>query len=305
MTASDTHASRRAAILGMIVTFVGGYFLGVFTSGGGADELLEEARKAPRVAVPVELSPTVGAADALVTIVEFADFECPFCSRSVQLQRRLLTDFPGNVRWAFKNFPLDMHRQAMGAARAALAAQAQGKFWEFHDRLFIDQQRISPEYFAELARTIGLDLAAFERAMQGDALEKVVRLDMEVGRRLGVQGTPSFFINGRRVEGGSPYRELEKIVRQELAYASSLLRRGVRRDQLYEELTREKGTAPGPASRPATTSRGEGRTREGLTHGVRRRSSVSRRGHAEPAHAPGERPGAGRACAERQAPCVS
>lgn len=255
MTESEsTGTSRSTAIFGMILTFVGGYFTGAFTSGRGPEGLLEEATKAERVAVPIELSPALGPSDALVTVVEFADFQCGYCAHSVQLQKRLLAEFPGNVRWAFKHFPLDMHREAMGAARAAMAAQAQGKFWELHDRLFANQRRIAAPYFTELARELGLEMATFERAMQGDTLEKIVRLDMEVGRRLGVQGTPSFFINGRRVAGALPYSDLQKIVRQELVYASSLLRRGVPRDQLYEELTRAKGTGPGTSSAPTATS---------------------------------------------------
>ncbi len=241
--------SRGAAIAGMILTFVGGYFVGHFTAGP-AGEATGSAATAQRVEVPVGLSPALGDANALVTVVEFADFQCVYCARSVTLQKRLLAEYPGRVRWVFKHFPLDSHTLAKDAARASLAAHAQGRFWEYHDRLFAGQGQLNAAYQERIARELGLDLARFRVVLAGDALGRLVNEDLELGRKVGVQGTPSFFINGRRFEGSMPYAELEQTVREELAHAGNLLRKGIARDRIYEELTRAKQA---PASQPAAS----------------------------------------------------
>jgi protein-disulfide isomerase len=252
---SDTAGgtSRGAAIFGMILTFIGGYFAGAFT--GRVAPPSDEARRAQRVAVDVGLSPSLGPRDALVTIVEFADFQCGYCARSPALQKQLLAKYPG-VRWVFKSFPGG--KASVDISRAALAAHAQGRFWEFHDRLFHSQRIASLPELEELARDLGLDVGAYRRAMQGDALEKVVRQDLALGQRLGVDGTPTFFINGRRFGGTIPFGPLERIVQQELTHAEELLRQGVSREQLVDEVIRRQETSA-PASRPAVSEAEEGK----------------------------------------------
>lgn len=255
----STGTTRGAAIAGMILTFVGGYFVGHFTAP--SDSAASGAATASRVEVPVGLSPALGDANALVTIVEFADFQCGYCARSVPLQKRLLAEFPGRVRWVFKHFPLDSHPKAKEAARASLAAHAQGKFWDYHDRLFSGQQSLGTAFEEQVARELGLDLARFRVALASDALTRLIGDDLELGRKVGVQGTPSFFVNGRKFEGSMPYAELERTVREELAHAGALLRRGVARERIYEELTRPKAKAdpaPAPASQPSAASQEEG-----------------------------------------------
>jgi protein-disulfide isomerase len=235
----------------MILTFIGGYFVGHQTT---SSEPAASGAEVKRVEVPVGLSPSHGDPNALVTVVEFADFQCGYCARSLPLQKRLLAEYPGRVRWVFKHFPLDSHTLAKGASRASLAAHAQGKFWEYHDRLFANRQQLSPALQEQLARELGLDLARFRVALQSDALTRLVSDDTELGRKAGVQGTPTFFINGRKVEGSMPYAELERLVREELATAGAMLRRGVARDRIYEELTRPPAApAAAPASQPATS----------------------------------------------------
>jgi protein-disulfide isomerase len=253
---SDTSAggtSRGAAVFGMILTFVGGYFAGAFTGRGAPAS--DEARQAQRLAVPVGLSPSLGARVALVTIVEFADFQCGYCARSPAVQQRLLAKYP-DVRWVFKSFPL--RKASVDIARASLAAHAQGRFWEFRDQLFHSQRIASLAELEGLARDLGLDLGAYQRAMQGDALEKVVRQELAQGQRLGIKNeTPTFFINGRRFVGTLPYEPLEKIVQQELTHAGELLRRGVSREQLYDEVIRAQAVRV-PASAPAVSEAQEG-----------------------------------------------
>jgi protein-disulfide isomerase len=254
-------STRGSAIMGMLLTFVGGYFLGSFTGRGEKSKdaaAVGEAAPAKRVQVPVAQSPALGPADAPVTIVEFADFECGFCARSVPLAKQILAAYPGQVRWVFKHFPLDFHKRARGAAKAALAAYGQGKFWEYHDRLFANQRRLAPADLEELAVELGLDMQRFRTAMQGEALERFIREDMELARTAGVNATPSLFVNGRKLEGISP--EFEKVVREELAYAQTFLGRGVPRDRVYEEIT--KGVAPsapaGPTSAPSAPASAAG-----------------------------------------------
>lgn len=243
---------RAAAVVGMLIAFMGGYLLGALAHRLPAQEGVKEAAAASRVQVPVGLSPGQGPDDALVTVVEFADFECGYCARSVALQKRLLAEFPGTVRWVFKQFPLDFHANARAAARAALAAHAQSRFWPYHDRLFADRQRLTQGRLVEIAREVGLDMARFRSDLDGPATERLVKEDLELGRKVGVPGTPTFFINGRKVEGSMGYANLARMVREELAWAAELLRRGVPRAQIYEELTRPAPPPSQPASRPAS-----------------------------------------------------
>ncbi len=250
MSEQATPAPTRAgAIIGMALTFIGGYFLGVFTSGREAS--MGDAATVKRVQVPVGLSPSLGPDDAPVTIVQFADFQCGYCGRAVPLQKRILAELGGQVRWVNKQFPLDSHPRAREAARAALAAHAQGRFWEYHDRLFAGRTQLATEELVAFARELGLDAARFRQELGSEALGRLVDEDLEVGRKAGVQGTPTFFINGRKIEGAPSFSELERMIRDEIAYAGSLLRRGVPRGRLYEELTRPPAAPPaGPT--PAT-----------------------------------------------------
>jgi protein-disulfide isomerase len=232
--------TRGSAIVGMVVTFLGGYFLGDLTARSGRAESAPEAETAKRRAVPVGLSPSLGATDPLVTIVEFADFQCGFCARSLSVEKRLLGDYAGQVRWVWKNFPLPMHGHARAMAEAALAANAQGRFWEYHDRLFSQQGRMAPTDLEDHARELGLELGAFRKALGQHLFEKAVQADVDLASTLAIEATPTFYINGRVFSGSMPYDRFEAIVREEIAYARQLLRKGVPRARLYEEITRDR-----------------------------------------------------------------
>jgi protein-disulfide isomerase len=170
-----------------------------------------------RVVVPIEGAPVRGAADAAVTIVEFSDFHCPFCQRAQATLQKVLEQYPGKVKHAYRDFPVDQtHPQARPAAEAARCAQDQGKFWEYHDLLFTNAPRASADDLRRYAAQIGLDMPAFERCVSNGVHRATVQRDREEGARLGVRGTPAFFINGRHLEGAQPVDAFVRVIEEEL-----------------------------------------------------------------------------------------
>ncbi len=154
--------------------------------------------------LPVDKSPVRGAVDAPVTIVEFSDYQCPFCARAEPAIEEVLKDYPGKVRLVYKQFPLtSIHPHALGAAYAAAAAQQQGKFWEMHDLLFANQRALAPEQLASYAKQIGLDVDKFEKDMDSPEVKGLVQADMRLAQRVGIRGTPTIFVNGRLVQNRS------------------------------------------------------------------------------------------------------
>lgn len=142
-------------------------------------------------------APSKGPADAPVMIAVFTDFQCPYCAKLAKIIDEAFKKNPEKVRVAFKNFPLRMHRYAHPAAAAALAAEKQGRFWEFHDRLFENYKELNPEKIKEIAQGLGLDWERLEKEMKEGAISAAIRRDMSEGRKVGVRGTPTVFINGR------------------------------------------------------------------------------------------------------------
>lgn len=156
-------------------------------------------RFAPDQVKPIDVlgAPSIGAAGAPVTIVEFADFQCPFCATSVAVLDGIVNGFKPHVRLVFKHYPLGAHRYAEAAARAAVAAANQGKFWELHHKLLQNQHALSPTDLENYASEIGLDLARFKAEMASAETIARIKSDEAQGTRLGVTGTPSIFVNGR------------------------------------------------------------------------------------------------------------
>lgn len=142
-------------------------------------------------------SPFKGAADAPVTIVEWADFECPFCAMAYPLLDSLIERYPTQTRLVFKNYPLAMHEHGEPAARAVVAAAKQGKFWEMHHSLFQNQKTLDEAGLTKIAKELGLDLKRFDEDRRSEAVADAVARDRKAGEALGLQGTPSIFINGR------------------------------------------------------------------------------------------------------------
>lgn len=154
--------------------------------------------------IPISSAPRKGNPTAAVTVVEFADFQCPFCQAAAGLPDNLLAEFPNDVQFAFKHYPLERHPYAVGAAKAAWAAQQQGKFWEMHNLIYggnIDENNV--EALRGYAQRLGLDMARFDADMSSPKAQQVVVFDKQAGRKIKLGGTPSYFVNGRRVDNGS------------------------------------------------------------------------------------------------------
>jgi len=147
----------------------------------------------------IDGDPVRGAQNARVTIVEFSDFQCPFCAEASQQVKLLLAKYPNDVKLVFKQFPLDTHSQAALSAEAALAAQAQGKFWEMHDKLYANFRSLSRVRILAWAHEIGLDLPRFTADLDGHKYASRVAAEEKQGEDAGVEGTPTFFIDGRRL----------------------------------------------------------------------------------------------------------
>lgn len=158
---------------------------------------------------------TKGPADAAVTIVEWSDFQCPFCNQAKDLVHQLLEAYPKDVRFVFKNYPLPFHQQAMPAAKAAIAAGKQGKFWEMHDKLFENQRALSADKYNEWATELGLDLEKFKKDMEAPETAALITGEMKEAGQVAVRGTPSFFINGKQPAGRS-FELYKSIIEEEL-----------------------------------------------------------------------------------------
>lgn len=171
----------------------------------------EEQFKNP-VKIDVGSSPVHGPKDAKVTIIEFSDFQCPYCKRGYTTMEEVMKAYPKDVKVAFKHYPLPFHPQAMPAAKASWAAQQQGKFWEFHNELFENQDKLNEAFYTATATKLGLNLQKFEADRKSDAAEKAVKDDYEIGQKNGIEGTPGFFVGGVQVEGAQPLDNFQKII---------------------------------------------------------------------------------------------
>ena len=150
-----------------------------------------------------------GAAGAPVTIVEFSDFQCPFCKAAAATVKQVLDRYPGKVKWIFRDFPIEtLHPDASRAHEAARCAGAQGKFWEYHDVLFERSPRQARADLEQYAVELGLEAGAFAQCLDSRRHEPAVAADIQEGASLGVDGTPTFFVNGRRLVGSQPLATL-------------------------------------------------------------------------------------------------
>ena len=172
---------------------------------------MEEEFKNPKD-IPVGTSPTKGPKDAPITIVEFSDFQCPYCSRANNTVEQIIKNYDGKVRLAFKNLPLPFHNEAKPSAAAALAAGEQGKFWEFHDALFANQRKLNTEFYMKTAKDLGLDIEKFKKDMKSEKVNKQIEDDMKLARENGISGTPGFFINGVAVKGAQPFPVFKQVI---------------------------------------------------------------------------------------------
>ncbi len=170
----------------------------------------------PRLEVPA-IGPAKGPEGAPVTIVEFSDFQCPFCSKASQVAQQVVTAYAGKVRLVFRDFPLPFHDKAQKAHEAGRCAGDQGKFWELHDWMFANQSKLDVASIKEAAKGLGIDAAKFDACVDGGTHAAKVKADLEAGSDLGVNGTPSFFVNGKPMSGGLDFEKLKAAVDAELA----------------------------------------------------------------------------------------
>lgn len=152
--------------------------------------------------------PSLGGAQASVTIVEFSDFQCPYCAMAAATTHSIHEKYGDRVRIVFRQFPLSFHQDAHLAAQAALAAHAQGKFWELHDLMFENQRALGRADLERYGKQAGLDMATFTAALDDGSMRKTVDTDLELGEQVRVKGTPTMFINGERVENPTDFDAL-------------------------------------------------------------------------------------------------
>jgi protein-disulfide isomerase len=171
----------------------------------------------PSANVSVDDAVVLGSRSAPVTVVEFADYECPYCQQVHADLKKLVRQFDGKVAFAFKDCPLPMHRHAEKAAEAARCADKQGAFWKYHDLLFENGGKLEVSQLKEDARTLKLDTASFDKCLDTGEKAAAVEKGLHEAQELGVTGTPSFFINGHFVSGAVKYEDLREMVERELA----------------------------------------------------------------------------------------
>jgi protein-disulfide isomerase len=191
-------------------------------------------------------SPSFGPTMAKVTIVEWSDFQCPYCARAAPLVEQIRKAYPKDVRFVFRHFPLPMHPDAPLAARAGVAAQAQGKFWQMHDWMYAHQRELDRASLEKAAASFGMDLAKFRAALDNAATEARVQADAQAAQSVQVSATPTFFVNGREHVGGwQTFDSLKTEIDKEIARADKLLSSGVKPADLYGRLVADSAGPSG------------------------------------------------------------
>jgi protein-disulfide isomerase len=173
-----------------------------------------------RYTVSTKDAPVRGDPDAKIAVIEFSDFQCPFCGRAVPLLDQISKTYGNKVKIVFKHLPLSIHPKAPAAHAAAEAAHRQGKFWQMHDKIFADQEGMSPERYEQYAKEIGLDMARFKRDVADASIKKRIDADAAEAEQLGVTGTPAFFVDGRYLPGAVPFERIKVLLDESLGKAS-------------------------------------------------------------------------------------
>ncbi len=176
--------------------------------------------KKPKMDIQVEVgtSPSFGKTNAAVTVIEFSDFQCPFCSRAADTITELKKKYGSKVRFAFKHFPLPMHNNAKPASEASMCVNEQStdKFWKYHDKLFKNQDKLDSASLEKYAKEIGADLKKYTDCMSAKKYKTAVEKDLEYGEKIGVRSTPTFFVNGQLLSGALPLDSFSDLIEEEL-----------------------------------------------------------------------------------------
>jgi protein-disulfide isomerase len=171
----------------------------------------------PRQKVAIAGSPARGPAAAPVEVVEFSDFQCPFCLRAYPTVNQVLSTYGDRIHFVYRHYPLPNHPNARPAAEASQCAAEQGQFWQYYERLFADQTKLSDEGLKQAAAKLGMDTARFNACVDTHKYKDRVETDIKEGNEAGVNGTPAFFINGRMLSGAQPFEAFKGIIDEELA----------------------------------------------------------------------------------------
>lgn len=172
----------------------------------------------PRIAVSTDDDPSIGPVEAPVTIIQFAEYQCPYCGKAATTLDEVMEAYPGKVRMVFRDFPLGFHDRAIPAAVAANCAEQQGKYWEMHRMLMADQSELDDATLEAHARKAALDIDKWQTCRKDPAMEAEVTKDMADGSAAGVSGTPAFFINGIMLSGALPFSEFKAVIDRELGF---------------------------------------------------------------------------------------
>jgi len=178
-----------------------------------------EIKQVTRYPVPEDGDPSFGPADAPITIIEFSDFQCPYCQKwHAEVWSKLKAEYPTQIRLVYRDFPLySIHSQAGPAANAAECANEQGKYWDYHDLLFSGNQPLGDSAYLEYAKQVGVDLASFQTCLSENRYETEIKADFEYASGIGIQSTPTFFLNGVALIGAQPYEVFKEVIDLELA----------------------------------------------------------------------------------------
>jgi protein-disulfide isomerase len=171
----------------------------------------------PRQKVDVAGHPSKGPKDAPIELIEFSDFQCPFCQRANPTVEQVLKTYGDRIHFVYRHFPLPNHPNARPAAEAAACAEEQGRFWQFHDELFSNPGKLTDPDLKAHAVTAGLEASRFNACVDGHRFKNEVDKDVKEGNEAGVSGTPAFFINGRALEGAQPFEAFKRVIDEELA----------------------------------------------------------------------------------------
>ena len=175
------------------------------------EQELEDQFKNP-VKIEVGNSPVTGAKDGKITIIEFSDFQCPFCKRGKDTMEQILKAYPNDVKVVFKHMPLSFHKEAKPCALATIAAGKQGKFWEMHNEFFDNQGSLNEAFIVATAKKLGLNMDKFNADRASKEVADQLEADIKLAGQNGISGTPGFFVNGVAVKGAYPFDHFKKII---------------------------------------------------------------------------------------------
>jgi protein-disulfide isomerase len=197
----------------------GWLFWGNSTQPAISDNQVTIDKNVKRYDIPIDNSPSQGPEDAPITIVEFSDYQCPFCVRWYnEVYGRLLKTYAGKIRFVYRDFPLSsIHPEAQPAAEAARCAGEQDAYWQFHDALFGDEFGLGKSAYSQYASAIGLDVESFNQCVNERRYQDEVEADARYASSIGVSSTPTFFVNGLAIVGAQPYEVFQQVIDKELA----------------------------------------------------------------------------------------